>query len=121
MKDALPIFLCLPGALVGGLYGSMLAMWGGVGRTPSDFTMFCWFFWGGFGGASLGAVPGLILGCYLGRKWVCPFLGAAVGALFGLFLGMAGKDNAPLNAALVLLGLIIGSWPFFTVSRFGPK
>lgn len=123
MKYVPAIILCLPGALVVGFLGLMGAGWEGVGANPpSQFGMCCWFFWGGFGGASLGATPGLLLGCYQGMKWVCPFLGAAVGALLGVFLSFAGIiNNGPLFAALVVLGFIFGSWPFMIGSRSAPK
>ena len=118
VKQILTIVLCLPGALVVGFYCSELAMWGCLpDDKPSQFDICCWFFWGGFGGASLGATPGLLLGYYYRMKWVRPFLGASVGALVGVFLGFARIENGPLYAALVLLGCIFGSWPFLTGSR----
>ena len=118
VKQILTIVLCLPGALLVGYAGSMVAKWGALLEPhPSEFAAWCWFFWGGFGGASLGATPGLLLGYYYNMKCACPFLGAALGALVSLFFTYFGHspisariigiiDNGPLLAGLVLLGFI---------------
>jgi hypothetical protein len=125
------IALCLPGALVVGFCGFMLATLKSAfdesnnGRhcMLSDFAVDCMFFWHIFGGASLGATPGLILGCCYRMKWPYPFLGAALGTLVSVVaLCFVGGDtrwlfeNQWLPAALVLLGCLFGSWPFLTGS-----
>jgi hypothetical protein len=118
-KRILVTVLCLPGAMVVGFFGCFLAAWGCVGNPPpSDFVAFCLFFWGGLGGASLGATPGLILGSYYRMKWVYPFLGASLGTLISVFLLFFARiENGPLLAAFVLLGCIFGSCPFLAGSR----
>lgn len=70
----------------------------------------------------MGATPGLIAGSCLGMKWVFPFLGAAGAALVGLLLVVTHTvENGPLFAGLVLLGLIVGSWPYLAAWRRSSK
>jgi hypothetical protein len=122
-KRILVTVLCLPGALVVGYSGCSLAAWCCVGNhPPSHFATFCLFFWGGFGGASLGATPGLALGFQYRMKWVYPLLGASVGTLVSVFVFFFARiENGPLLAALVLLGCIFGSLPWLNGSSGTPK
>src|SRR5262245_10987780 len=46
--------------------------------SPSPFAMRCLLFYGGVGGALLGATPGLLAWALLGVRGVYPFLGAAL-------------------------------------------
>ena len=122
-KRILVTVLCLPGALVVGFFGTTMAAWALVPAGHLSVPICCcWVFWGGFGGASLGATAGLILGSYYRMKWVYPFLGASFGTLISVFLLFFARiENGPLLAALVLLGCIFGSLPFLTGSGGTPK
>ena len=82
-RSAIIVALALPGAILAGLFGSLIAAFSGD-ADPTVFASMCWLVWGVFGGACLGALPGLIVGLYLRVRWVVPFLGAAIGALYGL-------------------------------------
>ena len=126
MQRAAPaIHLCLPGAFIVALYGSLAAGFAGCGN-PNRFAHMCLAFWGVFGGASFGATPGLLWGYFRGLKWVSPFLGAGVGFRLGLLpelLGGGGDVNStgPTYAALVFFGFILGSWRSLADSRNAPK
>ena len=128
------IVLCLPGAFVVGWCGiaGAAVFGGGFDQHTSEFTQHCIYFWGVFGGACLGATPGLLVGCYQGGlRWTCPFLGAAAGALISVFSDerylyidyVDERDliNVPIGPALVLLGFIIGCWPYLRSFRSGQK
>ena len=59
--------LSVGGAVWGGAFGAMCAAFAGD-ASPNEFAMNCFMMWGVLGGASLGALPGLIIGRLLGMK-----------------------------------------------------
>jgi len=124
------------GAFAGDFFGVLGA---GFARDaipePTEFTMQCWFLWGGLGGASLGAAPGLLWQSFQGQRWTYPFLGTAGCAAIGLLVDMAGWVEAllekaggpravdvegPFGAGLVLLGFMGGGWLWLTKSPSSP-
>jgi hypothetical protein len=116
-QHLLVIALCLPGALCFGWLGVLIAAFSAVGpKPPSGFTVSCLFFWGVLGGASIGALPGLLFGWYQGFRWVYPILWAAAGALVGLIIA---GPFPHLPAGLVLAGFIFGCRPFYHSYRSG--
>jgi hypothetical protein len=117
MKSKSPFFdttvallLGLPGAWVIGSLGCLAAAFSGD-ASPSAFGRECWFFWGGVGGACVGAIPGLIFGLLRGLRWTIPLLGAAMGALVGVPLSSSAlgiNSSGIVIAGLVLLGFLAG-------------
>ena len=124
-RSTLAIILCLPGALVLGFCGGLFALFEGSGN-PDRFAYRCLALWAIVGGASFGAMPGLVWGYCKDVRWVSPFLGAAAGFTVGLLseLLRGGGDvnsTGPTYAGLVLLGVIVGSLRFMVASRSAPK
>jgi hypothetical protein len=70
------------------MYGGLVAAFSGD-ADPSGLAMICWLGWGVGGGASLGGMPGWLLGVFLRVRWVIPFVGASLGAVFGIWLADA--------------------------------
>ncbi len=133
-RSAIVIALALPGAIIAGMYGSLIAAFSGD-ADPTKAALLCWMAWGAFGGACIGALPGLIVGLFLRVRWVFPFLGSAIGALYGLveasgvhlahsmwifvggspqvrFINIAGYANVGAMVLGFLLGLV--SWHLLT-------
>jgi hypothetical protein len=104
------VLLGLPGAWVVGALGCLAAAFSGD-ASPSAFGRDCWFFWGGVGGACVGAIPGLIFGLLRGLRWTIPLLGAAAGALLGVPMSFSVFDintGGIVHAGLVLFGFLAG-------------
>jgi hypothetical protein len=104
------ILLGLPGAYFVAALGCLAAAFSGD-ASPSAFGRECWFFWGGVGGACVGAIPGLIFGLLRGLRWTIPFLGAAAGGLMGVPISSTGlgiNSGGIVIAGLVLLGFLAG-------------
>ena len=115
----LVVIFALPGALLAGFLGLTLGLMdlafgghgvGGHGDKTTAFDVICGFSWLVFGGACVGASPGLILGLVLRVRWVLPFVGSAAGCLLGFAAVMrAEKFTVSPGAGFVLFGLVVGS------------
>lgn len=118
----LALLLGLPGAFLVGGFGCLAAAFSGD-ASPSAFGRECWFFWGGVGGACVGAIPGLIFGLLRGLRWTIPLLGAATGALVGVPISSSTEPVLGINscgmviAGLVLVGFLAGSRTRTTSAR----
>ena len=115
------------GALWAGLFGVMCAAFAGD-ASPSAFGMNCFILWGVLGGASVGALPGLVIGRLMGMKrlrWLLSAaMGTAAGAAFAMVLGETpGNINSrgAVYAVTTLAGAALGSLPFVLhlVGRYG--
>src|SRR5262245_3247378 len=90
------VALALPGAVLVGSLGVMAAAFSGDASPPAA-AMVCWMFWGIFGGACVGAMPGLLAGLLMNARWVIPLVGAGLGAVFDmLFAGLVWEEVAEL-------------------------
>lgn len=127
-RSGLVIALGLPGAVVAGMLGFLVASFAGD-ASVSTFSMICWLFWGTVGGACWGAILGIAVGVLRRVRWVLPFLGGAIGAIPGFFeaseahitadiLGLFGANfpggrinvGGYTSAAFVVSGLFAGLW-----------
>jgi hypothetical protein len=126
-RAALVIVLSMGGALLGGVWGAMIAAFAGD-ASPSEFAMNCFVASWVAGAASLGALPGLIVGLLLGLtrlKWLLgPAVGTGLGTLLGAFLGEMGSSinlHGFVQAAGTLAGAALGCLPIALdlVGRYG--
>jgi hypothetical protein len=112
------------GALFGGLGGFVAGSLSAGDAGPTDFAMWCWLLVASFGGACVGATPGLLWGYSRGWRWVYPILWAAGATVVNIVITLEGwLDNiwlaggprqvnlqGPLNAGLLLIGFMVGAW-----------
>ena len=108
------ISLMLPGAIILGWLGLMTSAFAGDNGFFADSSWKYAYFWGGVGGVSLGAFPGIAYGVYHRLRWVYPLFGAAACALATLGLEVAnfGPQNInyliKLYAGLLVFGFAAG-------------
>jgi hypothetical protein len=126
--SAIAIALGLPGAVVVGMFGFLVASFAGD-ASASGFSMICWLIWGSVGGACCGSLLGTAVGLIRRLRWVIPFLGGAIGAIPGfveasgahvtahilsLFGAAASRGATDLGgytaAACVASGILVGLW-----------
>ena len=101
----------LIGAVLGGIYGSLLAAFAGDSWWSNDFALSSFQYAMAFGGVCVGALPGTIWLLCLRKKLVLPFLCAAVCALLlPAFESMPVGNNLMglLYAGVVALGFVVG-------------
>lgn len=78
----------LSGALVGGVFGGLLAGFAGDAYWSNAYVLDAYQFAMTFGGICLGAVPGAIWLLCLRQRWVLPILWTAASALLDPAIGM---------------------------------